>query len=99
MVEWIHLILDPEKFLNISNKEIHLFQVFVFVACDLLSLSRNKAQHESTIPEAISLAKTVGKIFLEHHSTWRSKTLPPPVERWTPPPSNAFTINFDTFIM
>jgi hypothetical protein len=74
-----------------------LFQIFAYVACDLLWFYRNKSYHDGIIQDPLIISKTINRITLEHHSAW-SRKFQPPVEHWISPPLNWFKINFDTVI-
>jgi len=43
MVDWIKVILFPDKYLQIPQTDLHYFQIFASVAYDLLWTHRNKA--------------------------------------------------------
>jgi hypothetical protein len=60
--------LSPNHSLGIPLEDIHLFQIYAAVLCDMLWLSRNKAIHEGVIPEITKFAEDVRRISLEHQA-------------------------------
>lgn len=56
---WIKAILDPSKFLAISRKEIHDFQLFATVAMDLIWFTMNQVGHNSIQGDVQSLLKQI----------------------------------------
>jgi hypothetical protein len=65
MAKLITSIIDPELSLNISKYEVHLFQIFAAVTCDLLWFTHNKVIHDNLYPDAISIARQIKKTSLE----------------------------------
>jgi hypothetical protein len=98
MVDWIKVILFPNKFLLIPQTDLHYFQIFASVACDLLWTHRNKAYHEGTSFDALLLSCTINKVALDHYRAWKALTSAPSIEKWIPSAPSYFKINFDTVI-
>lgn len=93
LCDWIRVILYPEPILHIPCSELHCFQVFATVTCDLLWFHRNKAfQFDAHI-----LAKLIINNYHQHCDAWSNKLDPTP-EKWIRPPPNWYKINFDTAI-
>ena len=97
MLDWIDSILSPGHSLGIPSEDQHKFQIFAFVACDILWFYKNKALHDEVSLDARSVSAHINKISLEHFLAWRSLTQVP-VEKWSSPPLNWVKINFDTAI-
>ncbi|XP_059428630.1 uncharacterized protein LOC132162415 [Corylus avellana] len=97
MVDWINVILSPGISLAIPLVEHHKFQIFAYVACDLLWFYRNKAYHDGKIVDARSISAYINKITLEHFHAWNIRSSLPE-ETWTLPSVTWFKINFDTTI-
>jgi hypothetical protein len=95
--DWINGIINPFSSLGIPLADFHLFQIFAAVLCDLLWFSRNKAYHESVIPDINSLANSIRKTTMQHAAAWHSHS-PVVKEHWSPPPTGSFKVNFDTAI-
>lgn len=71
MTDWFQIILNPRT-IGILASDIHLFQIFVSVACDSIWFARNKAHHDNIVPNALDLSATINRTVLEHHSAWAS---------------------------
>jgi ribonuclease HI len=97
MTDWIASIISPGRSLCIPFEEQHKFQIFAFIACDILWFYRNKALHDDVSFDAHSVSAHINKISLEHFLAWHPSTQAPR-ENWTPPPPNWVKINFDTVI-
>jgi hypothetical protein len=97
LCDWIQAILYPEPILHIPCLELHRFQVFVAVTCDLLWFHRNKAYHDGLSFDARIPAKLIINTYQQHCDAG-SKKLDPTPEKWIRPPPNWFKINFDTAI-
>jgi hypothetical protein len=97
LCDWIRAILYPETILHIPGSEVHCFQVFASVTCDLLWFHRNKAFHDGLSFDARILAKLILNTYHQHCDAWSNKLNPIP-EKWIRPPPNWFKINFDTAI-
>jgi hypothetical protein len=83
---------------GIQKPDVHLFQIFASVLCDLLWFHRNKVVHEGSSPNVLALSASIKKVSLEHLiSTWKVKLFVP-TEKWFPPDSASFKVNFDTAI-
>jgi hypothetical protein len=96
MTDWLLIILDPHNMLGIPQFDIHLFQIFVAVACDYIRFVRNKAHHDGLIPNAIVIFTAINKTVLEHYFAWRSKQVI--IKEVWKHPSPYFKINHDTTI-
>jgi len=68
------------------------------VACGLLWTHRNKAFHEGSSFDALTLSCTVNKVALDHYRAWKVLNSAPSIEKWIPPDPSYFKINFDTAI-
>ena len=90
-------IILPHLTFGIPKAEVHLFQIFATVLCDLLWFSRNKAVREGIIPSILKLADTIKKTVLAHSTTWKP-TQEPLAKSWTLPAKGSFKINFDITI-
>jgi hypothetical protein len=97
LCDWIRDILYPETILHIPCSEVHCFQVFATVTCDLLWFHRNKAFHDGLSFDARILAKLIINTYHQHCDAWSNKLDPIP-EKWIRPPPNWFKINFNTTI-
>jgi hypothetical protein len=93
----VRVILYPKALLHIPSLELHRFQVFAAVACDLLWFHRNKAYHEGMSFEALHLARQIFSTYHQHCDAWSAKLQPIP-EKWIRPPLNWYKLNFDTAI-
>lgn len=93
----MRVILYPEAFLHIPSLELHCFQVFAAVACDLLWFHRNKAYHEGISFDARNLARQIITTYHQHCEAWSAKLCSKP-EKWIRPPLNWHKLNFDTAI-
>jgi hypothetical protein len=49
MLDWIKLIISPTNTLGIPLVDCHKFQIFVYMACDILWYYRNQTFHNGTI--------------------------------------------------
>jgi hypothetical protein len=62
-----YTIHEKVKCLKWKHKEVsfphHLFQSFVYVACDLLWFYRDKSYHEDTTQDALAISKTINKVL------------------------------------
>lgn len=54
---WIKCIINPSSTLGIPPSEVHLFQIFASVVCDILWFQRNKAAHEGILLNALILTR------------------------------------------
>jgi hypothetical protein len=97
LCDWVQVILYPEALLHIPSLELHHFQVFAAVACDILWFHRNKAYHEGMSFEARNLARQIVTTYHQHCDAWSAKLRPIP-EKWIRPPLNWHKLNFDTTI-
>jgi hypothetical protein len=97
MEAWIAAIISPEHSLGIPLRDQHKFQIFAFVACDILWFYRNKALHKNLTFDARSVSIHVNKIALEHFQAWHSSSQVQ-LKAWATPPPNWIKINFDTAI-
>jgi len=68
------------------------------VACDLLWNHWNKAYHEGTSFDVLTLSRTINRVDLDHYKAWKALTSKPTVEKWTPSAPSYFKINFDIAI-
>jgi hypothetical protein len=90
-------ILTPNVSFGIPFADLHLFQIFAAVLCDLLWLSRNQAIHKGVIPDALKLADNIKRVSSEHFAAWSSK-IKVVKEKWCSPPLGFCKVNFDTAI-
>jgi hypothetical protein len=97
LCDWIRVILSPGANLHIPRSELHRFQVFSTVTCDLLWFHRNKAFHDGLTFDASILVKLIIKNYHQHCDAWSNKLDPAP-EKWIRPSPNWYKINFDTAI-
>jgi hypothetical protein len=97
MEAWIAAIISPEHSLGISLRDQHKFQIFAFVACDILWFYLNKALHKNLTFDARSVSIYVNKITLEHFQAWHSSSQVQ-LKAWATPPPNWVKINFDIAI-
>jgi len=95
MVDWVKLIIAPTS-LGISITDHHKFQIFATVSCDLLWHYRNKPFHDALSFDVVQVSQHIDKISMKHFTLWHQ--IPTPMERWLPPTSPGFKINFDTTI-
>ncbi|XP_059429859.1 uncharacterized protein LOC132163555 [Corylus avellana] len=84
-------------FFCIPKSDVHLFQIYATVMCDLMWFSRNRAVHDGVFPNVLVLSTTIKKISLDHFKAWKDISSPC-VERWSPPVGSSLKINFDTAI-
>jgi hypothetical protein len=90
-------IISPHIAFRIPYTDVHLFQIYATVLCDLLWFSRNKAIHKGIIPDITKLAVSIKKSYLAHAVAWSS--IPAKKDQaWIPPQAGHFKINFDTAI-
>jgi hypothetical protein len=75
----------------------HKFQIFAYVACDILWFYRNKAFYDGLTFDALKVSAHINKIAFEHFQAWNSVS-DAPVEKWIPLAPNWIKINFDTAI-
>jgi hypothetical protein len=68
---WIKGIIHPHSSLGIPLADIHLFQIFAFMLCDLLWFARNKAVHKGVIPDINVLAKSIRRTTIDHAAAWK----------------------------
>jgi hypothetical protein len=97
LVDWIKGILTPNLSFGIPLADLHLFQIFAAVLCDLLWFSRNQAVHKGEIPDALKLAEKIKKVTSEHFAAWSLKKKIVK-EKWSKPPLGFCKVNFDTAI-
>jgi hypothetical protein len=97
MTDWLLIILHLHRMLGVPPAETHKFQIFAVVACDYLWFTKNKAHHDGTIPNALSISTTINKTALEHYSAWTTKYDKTP-KVWKSPSPPYFKINYDTAI-
>lgn len=95
IIDWLLIILNPNRKIGIPQVEIHLFQIFAVIACDYLWFIRNKAHHDGLIPNALIISSTINKTVLEHHSAWKKKLVLTP-KVWRSPSPPYLKINYDT---
>jgi hypothetical protein len=94
---WVKGIISPHTAFGIPHTDVHLFQIYATVLCDLLWFSRNKAIHEGIILDITKLAVSIKKSSLAHAAAWSS--IPAKKDQaWIPPQEGHFKINFDTAI-
>jgi hypothetical protein len=67
--------------MQIPKTDLHYFQIFASVGCDLLWTHRNKAYHEGTSFDALTLSYTINKVALDHYTAWKAFTSKPPIEK------------------
>jgi hypothetical protein len=94
---WVKGIISPNSAFGIPHSDVHLFQIYSAVLCDLLWFSRNKAIHDGIIPDISKLAIAIKKTSLAHAAAWLS-VFAKDVQVWIPPQEGSFKINFDTAI-
>jgi hypothetical protein len=94
---WIKGILTPNISFGIPLVDLHLFQIFAAVLCDLLWFSRNQVVHKGVIPDALKLAENIKKVSSEHFATWSLKKKVDK-EKWSKPPPSFCKVNFDIAI-
>jgi hypothetical protein len=97
LCDWVLVILYHEALLYIPCSELHRFQVFATVTCDLLWFHHNKTFHDGLSFDAHILAKLIINTYHQHCDAWSNKLDPAP-EKWICPPPNWHKINFDTAI-
>jgi hypothetical protein len=90
-------ILFPNQTFGIPLANIHLFQIYAAILCDMLWFSRNKAIHKGVLPDASKFAEDINRISLDHHAAWKTKAQPMR-ELWSPPQAGNFKVNFNTAI-
>ena len=61
MLDWIKLIISPSSSLGIPLVDCHKFQIFAFVACDILWFYRNKAFHNGATFEVRNVFAQIKK--------------------------------------
>ena len=66
LAEWINLIISLGGSSGIPLVDLHKFQIFAAVACNILWFYRNKAYHDGNTFDAISVSRHINKITLEH---------------------------------
>jgi hypothetical protein len=96
MMDWIKINNLPRIFSWHNSKDLHHFQIFAAVLCDLLWFYRNKAYHDGLLFDALLISRNINRITREHYKAWALIPLPP--EKWKSPPVSWFKINFDTAI-
>ena len=94
---WVKGIITPHTAFGIPNSDVHLFQIYASVLCDMLWFSRNKAIHEGIIPDISKLAASIKKSSLAHVAAWSNFSIKE-VQAWIPPQAGHFKINFDTAV-
>jgi hypothetical protein len=94
---WIKAIIHPHSSLRILLADIHLFQIFDAMLCDLLWFSKNKVVHKGVIPDIKVLANSISRTTLDHAIAWKSSSLIAQ-EFWSPFLVGSFKVNFDTAI-
>lgn len=62
---WIKCILDPSKFFGIPTSDAHSFQLFAVLILDSLWMARNKALHENSRAEPLSLFQQILRLHKE----------------------------------
>ena len=97
MSDWIQFIISSGNSLGIPMMDCHKFQIFAYVACDILWFYRNKAFHDGITFEACNVSAHINKITIEHFQACHSVSFVP-MERWIPPTPNWVKINFDIAI-
>lgn len=90
-----NIIISPISF-GISINDQHRFQVFAAVSCDLLWHYCKKAFHDALSFDVINVSQHINKISIEHFAAWH--IVPSPLERWLPPTSLDYKVNFDAAI-
>lgn len=94
--EWLKVILDSSKFLNIDPEESHSFQLFSIIAMDSVWFLRNQVIHHAQSQHPLTFSKSILKIYQEHNLMWHTKrqqkVIPP---EWIPPPTYHFSISYD----
>jgi hypothetical protein len=94
---WIKAIIHPHSSLRILLADIHLFQIFDVVLCDLLWFSKNKVVHKGVIPDIKVLANSISRTTIDQAIAWKSSSLIAH-EFWSPFLASSFKVNFDTAI-
>jgi hypothetical protein len=94
---WVKGIISPQATFGIPHSDVHLFQIYTSVLCDILRFSNNKAIHEGIIQDITKLAVSIKKFSLAHVAAW-SSILAKEVQAWIPPQEGHHKINFDTAI-
>ena len=97
LLDWIKGILTPNNVFGIPLADLHLFQIFAAVLCDLLWFSRNQAIHKGERPDALVLTTNIKKVLMEHYAAW-SSIKKPVKDIWTKPPQDFYKVNFDAAI-
>jgi hypothetical protein len=97
LLNWIKGILFPNQTFGIPLADIHLFQIYAAILCDMLCFSRNKAIRKGVLPDASKFAEDISRISLDHHAAWKTKAQPMR-ELWSPLQVGNFKVNFDTAI-
>jgi hypothetical protein len=90
-------IISPHLAFGIPLPDVHLFQIYSFVLCDMLWFSRNKAIHDGIILDISKLAASIKNSSLAHAAAWLPVSAKE-VQVWIPPQEGTFKINFDTAI-
>jgi hypothetical protein len=72
MTDWIASLISTVHSLGIPLVDKHKFQIFAFVAYDILWFYRNKAFHENTSFDARYVSVHINKISLEYFQAWHS---------------------------
>lgn len=76
MSDWLNCIFNPCFVVGIPKTNVHLFQIYAFVSCDLMWFSRNRAVHDGVIANVLVLSSSINKVSLEHHLAWKEISSP-----------------------
>jgi hypothetical protein len=62
---WIIGILSPHHSFGIPFVDIHLFQIYAIVLCDMLWFSRSQTIHKGILPDITKFANNIMRLSLD----------------------------------
>ena len=73
--QWVHVILNPCKYLGIKVEDEHAFILFAAVVCYQIWQLRNKVLHDNMIVNPIIVMRETNKVFENHWKAWNKHSL------------------------
>jgi hypothetical protein len=74
---WVNIIISPGSSLGVPPMDHHKFQIFIYMACDILWFYKNKAFHDGLSFDALSIFVHINKNSLLSISKLSNLSLKP----------------------